>query len=49
MLRKKLKFQILFSVLLSLVLGFTSLYYYSSSEIKKTIDKQQLTFYTEKT
>ena len=48
MLRKKLKFQILFSVLLSLVLGFTSLYYYSSNEIKKTIDQQQLTFYTEK-
>jgi len=49
MLRKKLKFQILFSVLLSLLLGISTLYYYSSNEIKKTIDKQQLSFYTEKT
>ncbi|NQY94539.1 MAG: HAMP domain-containing protein, partial [Campylobacteraceae bacterium] len=48
MLRKKLNFQILFSVLLSLLLGISALYYYSSNEIKKTIDKQQLTFYTEK-
>ena len=48
MFKKQLKFQILFSVLLVLLIGISILYYLSASEIKKTIDKQQLNYYSEK-
>lgn len=48
MFKTKLKFQILFFVLFILLNGMLVLYYISANEIKKTIDKQQLNFYTEK-
>ena len=48
MFRKKLKFQILFSVLTILVCGILALYFLSNNEIKKIINKQQTAFYTEK-
>ncbi len=48
MFKKQLKFQILFLVLFILLSGISILYYLSANEIKKTIDKQQLNFYTEK-
>lgn len=48
MFTRQLKFQILFSVLFVLLSGIIILYYLSANEIKKTIDKQQLNFYTEK-
>ena len=48
MFRKQLKIQILFSVLFILLSGISILYYVSATEIKKTIDKQQLNYYSEK-
>ncbi|MDN3682972.1 ATP-binding protein [Vibrio tapetis subsp. quintayensis] len=48
MFKKKLKFQILFMVLFVLLIGMLTLYYISANEIRKTIDKKQLNFYTEK-
>lgn len=48
MFNKQLKFQILFLVLFTLLIGMFTLYKMSANEIKKTIDKQQLDFYSEK-
>lgn len=47
MFNKQLKFQILFLVLVTLLIGMFALYQMSANEIKKTIDKQQLNFYSE--
>ncbi len=48
MFRKRLYFQILTSVLITLLSGILILYYLSSNEIKETIDKKQFNVYTEK-
>jgi len=48
MFRNQLKFQVLFPILIIVLSGILILYYISANEIKKTIDKKQLNFYTDK-